>query len=245
MAKLTDKLFQPKFNFSLEFPLASVINSEPTLAFGLQQLLKNENEMNKQATYLVVLGVFAPVEGGSGQGAIGEGLTNSISGIFFNVINEQVKKIVSNIFKTDKLNFNFSSSIYNRNVLGGGGGGLNLGSNVNASIGSSLFKNRVIVTLGGSVEGVLTGNTQQNVGFLKDFTIEILLNESGTFRANLFLRDNVDYLTSVTGANRQNRTGVGLSYRKDFNHIGDIFRKKKPKPLPKIVELNPEIKKVE
>ncbi|MCY7311832.1 MAG: translocation/assembly module TamB [Chitinophagaceae bacterium] len=239
VAKLTEKLFQPKFSFSLDFPPASVVNSEPSLAFGLQQLQKNENEMNKQATYLVVLGVFAPVESGTGF-SLSEVATNSLSGIFFNVINEQVKKIVSNIFKTDKLNFNFSSSVYNRNVIGTGTGGFNLGSNVNASIGSSLFKNRIIVTVGGSVEGVLTGNTQQNVGFLKDFTIEILINQSGTFRANLFLRDNVDYLTSTTGAGRQNRTGLGLSYRKDVDHIGDLFRRKKNKKPSPPVEQKPE-----
>jgi hypothetical protein len=239
IAKLTDKLFQPKFNFSLEFPTASVVNNDPALAFSLQQLQKNENEMNKQATYLVVLGVFAPVESGAGF-SIGEVATNSLSGIFFNVINEQVKKIVSGIFKTDKLNFNFSSSVYSRNVIGQGTG-FNLGSNVNASIGSSLFKNRVIVTVGGSVEGLLPGTVEQQVGFLKDFTIEVLINQSGTFRANLFYRDNVDYLTSnISGAGRQNRAGVGLSYRKDFDHIGDIFRRNKKKKQP-VGEIKPVV----
>ncbi|MDZ4794369.1 MAG: hypothetical protein SGI83_08850 [Bacteroidota bacterium] len=231
IAKLTDKLFQPTFNFSLDFPATSVVSGDPSLALSLQQLQKNENEINKQATYLVVLGVFAPVET-TGTFNFEEVATNSLSGIFFNVINEQVKKIVSSIFKSDKYNFNFSSSVYNRNVIDNGSG-FDLGSNVTASVGRSLFKNRVIVTVGGSVEGILTGNTVQNVGFLKDFTVEILMNPSGTFRANLFYRDNVDYLTSTaTGAGRQNRTGLGLSYRKDFNHFGDIFRRKKNRKPP-------------
>lgn len=232
VAKLTDKLFQPQFDFSLEFPASSVVNSDPALAFSLQQLQKNVNEMNKQATYLVVLGVFAPVESG-GNFSLGEVATNSLSGIFFNVINEQVKKIVSNIFKTDKLNFNFNSSVYNRNIIDPNSK-FSLGSNVNASLGSSLFKNRVIITLGGSVEGLLqTGTIQQQVGFLKDFTIEILINASGTFRANLFYREDVDYLTSnTTGAGRQNRSGAGLSYRRDFDSPFDFLKKKKKKQIP-------------
>jgi hypothetical protein len=232
IANLTEKLFKPKIEFELEFPSASIVNSDPALAFSLQQLQKNENEVTKQATYLVVLGVFAPIE--NAGFSFGEVATNSLSGIFFNVINEQVKKIISGIFKTDKLKFNFSSSLYSRNVIGANNG-LNLGSNVNASLGSSFFKNRLIITAGGSVEGLLqTGTVQQQVGFLKDFNIEILINQSGTFRANLFYRDNVDYLATSTNssAGRQNRTGVGISYRKDFNHIGDIFRRKRKKQPP-------------
>jgi TamB, inner membrane protein subunit of TAM complex len=228
VAKLTDRLFHPKFNFSLEFPQSSVVNSDPALAFSLQQLQKNENEINKQATYLVVLGVFAPIEGNSTGFSLGELATNSLSGIFFNVINDQIRKIFSGIFKSDKLNFTFNSTLYNRNVIGNSSA-FNLGSNVNASIGSSLFKGRVTVSVGGSVEGLLqTGSTQQQVGFLKDFTVEIMINPSGSFRATIFSRDNVDYFNSnVSGSGRQNRTGLGVSYRKDYNHLADIFRRKK------------------
>ena len=246
VAKLTDKLFQPKFNFSLEFPTSSVVNNDPALAFSLQQLQKNENEMNKQATYLVVLGVFAPIESG-GSFSFGEVATNSISGIFFNVINEQVKKIISDIFKSDKWNVNFNSSVYNRNVIDQGSN-FSLSSNVNASIGRSLFNNRVIVTVGGSVEGLVqSGSIKQDVGFLKDFTIEILINQTGTFRANLFYRENIDYLTTNTTTKPQSRAGVGLSYRKDFDHIGDIFRSKrkrlKRKQESQRTEESPEVKK--
>lgn len=227
VVKLTEQLFKPKFNFSLEFPTSSVANNDPALGFSLQQLQKNENEMNKQATYLVVLGAFAPLEssGGVNFGAVA---TNSISGIFFNVLNEQLKKIISNIFKSDKWNVNFNSSIYNRNVISQGG--FNLGSNVNASIGRSLFNNRVIVTASGTVEGLLGNNNttvQQSVQILPDFLIEILINETGTFRANLFYKENIDYLTTNISSKTQKRTGVGLSYRKDFNHLGDLFRSRK------------------
>ncbi len=248
VAKLTEKLFQPKFNFDLEFPASSVVNGDPALAFSMQQIQKNENEVEKQATFLVVLGVFAPVESGVAF-SFEEVATNSLSGIFFNVINEQVRRVISSIFKNQKWNFNFNSSIYNRNVIDNNN--FSLGSNVNASLGRSLFNNRVIVTAGGSVEGLLTGTVQQQVGFLKNFTIEILINPSGSFRVTLFQRDNVDYLTSsAIGAGRQTRTGAGLSYRKDFDHIGDIFRRKKKRQREVVVEtqsemIDPELQKEE
>ncbi len=247
VAKLTDKLFSPQINFSLEFPPSSVANDDPALAFSLQQLQKNTTEMNKQATYLVVFGIFAPIENSGGSNTFQEIATTSLSGIFFNVINEQVKKIVSDIFKTEKLNFNFNSSVYNRNVIDPGGSKLSLGSNVNASIGSSLFKNKVIISLGGSVEGLLqSGTIQQNVQLLPNATIEILLNESGTFRANLFYRQNIDYLTtSSTSMGTMNRAGVGVSYRKEADTLWELFFKKRKKsPAEQPVE-NPDVKKEE
>ena len=242
VARLTEKLFQPKFNFSLEFPATSVVNNDPALAFSLQQLQKNENEMNKQATYLVVLGVFAPV-GESGRNfSVGEVATNSLSGIFFNVINEQVKKIVSNFFNTEKWNFNFNSSVYSRNVFADGNSSLNFGSNVNASIGRSLFNNRVIFTASGSVEGLVqTGSLRQERAFLPDVTLEILINPSGSFRAILFYRENTDFLTTTTGSKTQKRAGIGLSYRKDFDHFGDLFRRKKNRQLPEKAEIDPAV----
>ena len=192
--------------------------------------------MNKQATYLVVFGVFAPV-GNTRSSNFQEIATNSLSSIFFNVINEQVKKIVSDIFKTNKINFNFNSSVYNQNILdlNNNKSSFSLGSNVSASIGSSLFKNRVIFSLGGSVEGLLqSGAVQQDVRLLPDFTIEILINPSGSFRATLFYRQNIDYLTGTTGTGKMNRAGAGLTYRKEADKIWDLFfgKKKKQQPIP-------------
>jgi hypothetical protein len=233
VANLTDKLFQPKIKLSLDFPQSSVVNSYPELAFSIQQLQKNENEVNKQATYLVVLGSFAPVEGSTAAtGSIGDLATNSISGIFFNVINEQVKRIISSIFKSDKWNFSFNSSIYNRNLIDPGSS-FNIGSNVNASIGRSFLNNRVILTASGSVQGIVqTGSIKQERTFLPDITVEVLINESGSFRALFFYRENTDYLTTSSSTKTQKKTGLGLSYRKDFDHIGDIFRRKKKKTTP-------------
>ncbi|MBI5858533.1 MAG: hypothetical protein HZB42_12915 [Sphingobacteriales bacterium] len=245
MAKLTDRLFNPKINFSLDFPPSSPVNDDPTLSFSLQQLQKNDNEMNKQATFLVVFGAFAPVENTSGSSPVPELVTSSVSGIFFNEVNKQVQKIVSEIFKTQNLNFNFSSSVYNRNVVDPQSK-FNLGSNVNASVGV-LINKRVIFSLGGSVEGLLqTGSIQQDVQLLPNFSVELLLNQSGTFRANLFYKQNLDYLTtSTSGPGRMNRTGAGLSYRREADTIWElIFGKKKKKadtpPTPQKEEVKKE-----
>jgi hypothetical protein len=228
VAKLTDQLFSPKIEFALDFPPGSAAVNDPALAFGLQQLQKNANETQKQATYLVVFGAFAPLEL-SARSSIQE-ITNSVSGIFFNVINDELKKIVSEIFKSDKYRVNFNTSVYNRNIVDQGVG-LSLGGDVNISIGRSFLNDRLIVSVGGTVEGLrLAQNsaTQQAAQGLLNANLEILLNPSGTFRANLFFRQNTDYLTTnSSGPGRANKWGAGIAYRKEADQFWRLFFKKK------------------
>ncbi len=52
-----------------------------------------------------------------------------------------------------------------------------------------------------------------------------MLNQSGTIRLNFFYRENLDYLTTnSTGAAKLKRTGGGISFRKEFDTLGEIFR---------------------
>jgi hypothetical protein len=81
---------------------------------------------------------------------------------------------------------------------------------------------------------------------LPDVTLEWLINPTGSIRASFFYRENTDYLNSTTsGGNGKSakRYGGSLSYRKDFDKLSDIFkRKKKNNPVTPPVE-NKEVKK--
>ncbi|MEI2757753.1 MAG: hypothetical protein V9F46_15025 [Chitinophagaceae bacterium] len=234
VAKLTEHLFSPKIEFGLDFPTTSAAVNDPGLAFGLQQLQKNANELQKQATYLVVFGSFAPVEL-TAKSSIQE-ITNSLSGIFFGVINDQIKKVITGIFNSPKYTVNFNSSIYNRNVLDQDVG-LNIGSDLNLSIGRSFLNDRIIISMGGTVEGLSLGQTssiQQEAQGLFNANVEILLNPSGTFRANLFFRQNTDFLTTTSsGPGRANKWGAGVAYRKDADKFWRLFFKKRAKKSAK------------
>ncbi|MBS1655954.1 MAG: translocation/assembly module TamB domain-containing protein, partial [Bacteroidetes bacterium] len=81
VADLTGELFKPTINFRLEFPPNSQANSDPGLAFNLQQIQKNPNELNKQVTYLIVFNSFAQVTNTFSASTIGEFAANTISGI--------------------------------------------------------------------------------------------------------------------------------------------------------------------
>ena len=89
-------------------------------------------------------------------------------------------------------------------------------------------------------------NVQSSVQFLPDVNIEWLINPSGTLRATFFYRENADYLTTTgSGPGKARRYGSSLAYRKDFDRLGDLFRRRKKfvAPLPPPEEIPPtEIK---
>ncbi len=261
VAKLTEKLFKPKIEFSLDFPSTSVAVTDPELGLIIQQLQKNPNEINKQVTYLIVFNSFAPSEGlFGGQTITGDALVvNTISGIFLNVISEQLNKILGNLFKNDKYNISLNTSLYNRNIIGTSTT-LNLGSNVNFSIGRSFFNNRFIISTGVGLDAPLQSQSsvQQSIQLLPDVTLEWLINPSGSIRASFFYRENADYLSSGISGNpgKAKRYGASLSYRRDFDRLGDIFKNlfRKPKkaepppivpPVTSTGEPNPAGKKNE
>lgn len=237
VVKLTENLFKPKIEFSLDFPNTSVAVTDPELALIVQQLQKNTNEINKQVTYLIVFNSFAPSENAQlGNDLSGSGLVlNTISGIFLNVISDQLNKILGGLLKNDKYNVSLNTSLYNRSIIDPNNKtALNLGSNVNFSIGRSFFNNRFIISTGVGLDAPLQqqSNIQQSIQLLPDVTLEWLINPSGSIRASFFYRENADYLTTTGGPGKARRYGASLNFRRDFDKLGDIFRRKKKLPLP-------------
>ncbi len=229
VAKLTDQLFRPNISFSLDFPNSSVAVSDPELALIIQQIQKNENELNRQVTYLIVFNSFAPSELAGNYSGPGLGL-NTISGILLNVVSDQINKILGNLLKDDKYKISLNTSLYNRNIIDPNNNtALNLGSNVNFSIGRSFFNNRFIISTGVGFDAPLqtqTNTIQQSILLLPDVTLEWLINQSGSVRASFFYRENADYLgtTNANQPSKAKRIGSSISYKKDFNKLGELFR---------------------
>lgn len=233
IAELTNNLFKPDIKFSLDFPPGSVAVTNPELGLILQQLQKNSNDINRQVTYLIVFNSFAPSELSGDITGSGIGI-NTISGILLNVVSDQVNRILNNLLKSDKYNISLNTSLYNREIINTTNrNALNLGSNINFSIGRSFFNNRFIISTGVGVDAAFDQTSFQQSIFqqlLPDVTLEWLINESGSIRASFFYRENTDYLSTTTSsAGKAKRIGGNLSYRKDFDHLGDIFKRKNKK----------------
>jgi len=247
IAKMRGDLFKPDITFALDFPSESYAKKDPTVAFVIDKVLQNENELNKQVAFLVVFNNFAPSSVSSSLG-IGSGVdivVNSISDFLSAQINGVLNNILSNKLKIPGLYVNFSGSLYNPNPFGDANNAFNLNrTNLNVSVGKSLFNDRVVLTFEGNYDVPFqsSGTNQITSDFLTNFTTEFLINKSGTIRATIFYKENVDLLTGITTSSTKSRKyGSSLSFRKDFNRIGDIFRrKKKPVSTPPADTTNKE-----
>ena len=106
-------LFKPDITFALDFPSNSLAKTDATVAFSIDEILKNENELNKQVAFLVVFNSFAPSTAGSSLGrTFGVDLVvNSISDFLSSQINSVLNNILSNKLKIPGLYVNFSGSL--------------------------------------------------------------------------------------------------------------------------------------
>ncbi|MGZ3887324.1 MAG: translocation/assembly module TamB domain-containing protein [Flavisolibacter sp.] len=230
VATLTGELFQPAFNFKLEFPNRDIYRNQ-AIAFGIQQIEKNQNELNKQVTYLIVFNSFAPYENQTIGNPFGEAISSTLSGLLFGEVNKRLNELLSKVLQRNNLTLNFTGSLYNRSPITQNQTGLlqiNQGD-VNIAVGKSFLEGRVNFTITGTFDVPLQSDYQQSVRLFPDVTIELLLNKSGSVRASFFYRENVDYLsgTSTTGGLQTRRFGASLSYGREFDSFGH------PAPGPK------------
>jgi hypothetical protein len=106
--------------------------------------------------------------------------------------------------------------------------------NTSFSVNKSYFNERLTFIVGSALDFGLnntsTANTKNNFQFLPDITAQLKLTSDGKILFNLFYRENRNYLTSLT-TGKQSRSGASISYRKEFETIDELFRKKKKQSL--------------
>jgi hypothetical protein len=232
LATLTGNLFRPNFDFKLEFPNDNNAYNDPRFQLAIQQIEKNQNELNKQVAYLIVFNSFAPYENISGTNPFSELTYNTISGLLFGKVNEQLNRILSKILPSNAT-FKFTGSLYNRDALNStskGIFGLPNQSNINASLALPLFNERAHITLGGTFDVPLQSQAdyQTTLRLLPDVSLDLMLNKTGSIKATFFYKQSVDFLTGVTSAGTglvPKRYGTSISYGREFDNLGELFRK--------------------
>lgn len=245
VASLTEKLMRPNIKFTIELPQGSALKNDPDALAILQRIQNDENELNKQVAFLIVFNSFGPLQTGSqsGLGNIAfEGVViGSISGVVSSALSKWSSNIFQKIFNDKSIKVNFNAQLYS---------GYNLidntdrnkinydRSNLNLNIGKSFLNERLTFTFGSALDfGLSTEQAQatKNLQFLPDITAEWKIRQDGKLVLTFFYRDSYNYLTGTGVGARQNRSGASISYRRDFNKFGELFKgdkKKKPKATP-------------
>lgn len=240
VADITENLITPKIAFRIELPSNSPIRNSQVMANIFSKIQNDENELNKQVSFLILFNSFGPYtgEGGKGGGTSDiaskalEGIVvNSISGFLSNILTNEFSNVLQDVFKDKSLKVNINATVYsgtnlinnyNTNQIA-----LPDRTNFNLSIGKSFFNERLSFIVGGALDfGLNTTQQSQSAAFpfLPDVTAEWRLTPDGKFRLTFFYRENYTYLGA---GGKQNRSGSSISFRKEFDGIGELFKKKK------------------
>ena len=231
VAALRNKLAQPDIRFSLAFPQGNPISSDNEFSQFISRLERDDNEILKQVSFLIVFNSFAPVGFSNGNNSNAYTVTsigiNTISHLLTKEINKSITAILNKVTGDKSLRFDVGSSVYNSaNLLDPTGAGIAINANkidrqrVNLKLGRSFLNDKIIVNVGGDLDfNVQNSTTIQNGNFqwLPDLNIEFILSDDRKLRAILFNRNSLDINGSSLG--KRNRQGVSISYRKDFDEF--------------------------
>jgi len=233
IAALRDKLAQPAIRFSLAFPQGNPISSDNEFSQFITRLERDDNEILKQVSFLIVFNSFAPVGFSNGSGNNNNAYTvtsigiNTISHLLTKEINKSITNILNKVTGDRSLRFDVGSSVYNSaNLLDPTGAGIAINANkidrqrINVKLGRSFLNEKIIVNVGGDFDFNVQNSTNiQNGTFqwLPDLNIEFILTDDRKLRAIIFNRNSLDINGSSLG--RRNRQGVSISYRKDFDNF--------------------------
>ncbi|WP_299159873.1 translocation/assembly module TamB [uncultured Tenacibaculum sp.] len=223
--KITGSLFNSKQEFDIKIP-----NANSTVASELEFVL-NGNDLNTKMqhfSFLLAFGTFY------NEDAIGNSAASGLTGT--------ASEIATNIL-TNMLNSKGSKFQLGLGYTQGDRGNVdNLRSDdqVDVSI-STQLSDRVLVN--GKVGVPVGANTQTSV--VGEVKVEVLLNEEGNLRGNVFNRQNeIQYSTEEEGYTQ----GIGISYQVNFNNLSELGEKlglkKKKKEVKKDTIITPKKNKL-
>lgn len=231
VAHLTETLLKPAIDFEFQLPASSPLKSDFVISKRLQQFKDDKNELNKQVTSLLLFNTFTNSTQGLITASSGYSvLSSTIGGVVANALSGYFNKFLQKYLKNTSLYLDLNS-------------GLDLQSNVaklqaaaKSGLVFTLLNGRLIITAGVNLDYnnpyVINTNRNNNLLVTPDITAEWILTKDGRIRLVGFNRTNYDLISQRT------RTGVSLSYRKDFDKLSQLFiadeEKKRIRALNKI-----------
>ena len=220
VARLTGNLQKPDIQFDFELPANSEVGNDYITQKALVDLKNNKNEMNKQVASLLLFNTFISNNQNflSGSNTISLA-TNTIGGVVSNMLtnlfNKQLEKATNGVLST-YFDINSSLDLQNKAAL--------LQASVQAGLKISLSE-RLVVLVGGNIDYNNPYAQLARKGLITpDLSIEWLLNKDGSLKVVGFNRTSVDLTLG-----QRNRSGVSLTFSKDFDKLSEIFSKSRPK----------------
>ncbi len=209
---LQGKMMNPTIGFDLELP-----QSDQLTKSRLASVISTEQERNRQAFALLVMGRFISPPNITQTGGSGVGLASNGS----ELISSQISNWLSQISDDFDLGFNYrpGDKISNEQI--------------ELALSTQLFNDRVSVT--GNF-GVARGsaNTSQTTNYIGDVRVEYNITQDGKIRLMVYNESNDRRMTTTTQS--PYTQGIGVIYQEEFDNwkelaagIQELFKRKSTK----------------
>ena len=196
----------PRVEFDLEMPN---VNAEEQQM--IRSIIASEQELNQQVVYLLGIGRFY-TQGANNAGSQEYGQTElAMQSFLSGTVSTQINEVLSQVIKNDDWNFGANISTGNEGWHNAEYEGL---------ISGRMLNNRLLVN---GQFGYRDNATQATPSFIGDFDIRYLLYPNGNLALKVYNQTNDRYFTRSS----LNTQGIGLIMKKDFNGLGELFKRNK------------------
>ena len=204
--QLNGPLDHPGIAFDLDLPGAT-----DELIRQVKSYIRTEDMMNRQIAYLLVLSRFyTSPENMRDNSAI----NNSNWSYLTSTLSSQISNMLGLLSDNFQLGTIFHQST----------AGTQTSTEFELLLSSQLLNNRLLVNGNfGYINNPLINGNQNSIPLIGDFDLEYKLTKSGDIRLKGFNHYNFRNYYSITPEMTQ---GIGVLYRKDFNHWLDLVKKK-------------------
>jgi hypothetical protein len=215
IARLTNTLKAPKIGFEFEIPKnkQTDYSNDPVLLENLKKFSKDENEQNRQVASLLLFNSFINDNNGGFGASTASFLSGTVGQVISGFLNNQLTKVFQKLFKdptlTPYISFNSNYNVTSPELINA------LQASGNFGFKKTYIDGRLVVSLGGNIDynnPYILQAKNTNVLLTPDITLEYFLTKDGKLRIVGFNRTVVD---ATLG--QRNRTGLSLSYGRDFD----------------------------
>ncbi len=228
--KLRGTLKDPRPEFEFQFPFDNPLKSDPIANEYLKTRFEaDKNELNKQVTSLLLFNTFMSDDQRLlSSNNTGNFVTRSVGQLLSATLSSSLNNWLQKLLNTRSVNLytNINTADFNFGVTQ-----KELQNIGNFGVRTTFFNNKLLVNVGGNVDyriGQNASNSNSNFLFTPDVSFEYLISPDGRFRVIGFNRSDAD-IGDISGITRRNRTGVQLSYRKEFDTFEEFFTNEKKK----------------
>ena len=214
---MEEELLKPKISFKIDLPENERGALEGTVYTKLQNVNRDENELNKQVFALLALNRFIANNPFQSLAGGGGGASTWARSSVSKLLTEQLNNLASDLIQGVDLNIGVNSSEdYST-------GSLEQKTDLEIGLSKKLLNDRLTVTVGSSfgLEGPKTpGQSSSNIA--GNVNIDYALSADGRYRLRFYRRNQNEGI--VDGQIIE--TGIGFTLVVDYNKFREIFEKR-------------------